>query len=1180
MLRSFKKLTLKLASYFFVLGASFSLMANNIDKRSVPMDELIFMGLSGEGDADTTAIDESVLASGNWAKLRISTDGIYKISYEYLKDNGFVSSPVSSDNIGVFGQGSSTFSYSTAISRSRDIVENNILLQDGGDGLFGPGDYLLFYGQGPDNIYYKSGKIERERNVFSRYSHYFITLENGTSKSLETQETINPAKIKGETDYHTFVAYYERDLVNIGKSGRRLYGEAFEFTNSRSFQVAAKTPISGASLRVNITGASASVGGISTMKISLPNTDRSIGLPSIGGSSYTYASRFNQTYDISNFTGSSVNVGMILEKGTDKVGAWLDYIKVETETREVLGNGATYYSEPISADTGWNVLSGFINENSNYWLVNQAGAFCMLNRFTENGTSKVAVPSNTFNKVVEQNGAGFPTPVWQGKLANQNLHGIKNVDYIIIYPAVFGNAAARLADFHRSRGLDVETVLVDHIYNEFSSGSRHVIGIRDFLKSVYDKDPSKLKYALLFGDGSFINLDGFEGNTNFLPTYQSLDSENELASFVTDDFFGILGDNEGAGETETQSGLRRIQNSDMDIAIGRFPVSTVAQANTMVDKSIRYTTGPAEEIYGAWRNILSFVSDDSDGNGNANEDNHLKEANQIGDWISTSYPNFTIDKIFSDAYKQETTPGGSRYPAVNKLIKDRVQNGALLINYTGHGGEVGWAHERILDVGTINGWTNKYRMPIMVTATCEFSKFDDYERTSAGELALLNNNGGVAVLLSTTRVVYSSPNYQLNLDFIQQLFAHHDIGGTIRIGDVYKSAKVQYVNTGGSGSSTNHLNFSLLGDPALEIAMPRNKVVTTKINGMDFASFNDTIKALSLVSITGEIRDNNDQLLSDFNGTAEVKVLDKAVTLRTLGNDNPSLLIPFSTRNSLVYQGKATVENGEFTVQFIVPKDIQLKAGNGLIQYYAYSEETDANGGEGDVVIGGINNSPIADDRGPDISLFLNDESFFSGDRTGENSKLIAYLQDESGINTTGAGIGHDILAFVDNDIKNGVVLNTYYEATKDSYQSGAINYPFDGLPSGKHTLTLRAWDNNNNPAEASIEFLVLNSDEPFLDELLSYPNPATTHVDIRFSHNQGGYASKAYLEVYDYQGRQVAQKTWTLDTQAKGKAVYRWDLKNSNSGTINPGNYVYRVTLESADGKTTSATNKMLIVR
>ncbi|WP_170227081.1 type IX secretion system sortase PorU [Luteibaculum oceani] len=1154
-----------------------SVLANSLDKWGNPFVERFIDGDEGYKDAQRKSNHTSVLSSGNWAKLRISKSGIHGISYSFLLNNGFINGPIESSKIGVFGFGASFLDYSSSVSRPADLPELPIKMLDGGDGVFGPGDKLYFYADGPTKLAINNGSPVHTSNTFSRSSYYFISSDKGTGKRLESNFETAPNNVVASMDSYVYYSFHERDLENIGRTGRRMYGEAFEFVQNQTFSIPTKTSVDGAQVNLRIAGASHSKLATSTFKFNFLGREETVTLSSISSGSYDLAHRFVKDYNLQNINNNALNVNIELIKGSGDVKAWLDYIAISYPSRELPLAGTPMLIAGTISDTGVILLQDFLNPNSEYWDISDPVNPKIIAEFDNNGFNSWFISNNKTNKIVAYDGVNSLNPIWEGRVPNQNIHEIAEVDYIIIHPTSLQAPANRLASFHQSRGLDVVTVDVNKIYTEFSSGAKSDIGIRDFLRYVWKKDTDKLKYALLLGDGSYVNLDGFEENTNLLPTYQSANSERETSSYVSDDFYGMLEDLEGGDQgINPVPGSKDIRRSDMDIAIGRFPVTTVLQANQLIDKIERYTLGSADEIYGDWRNLTAFVADDLDGNFAPTEDFHVEDANILTEWITDNYPEFYTHKFYMDAYPQVTTPGGSRYPAINKLIKDRVQDGLLLLNYTGHGGEVGWAHERILDIGTINGWTNSYKMPIMVTATCEFSKFDDYDRVSAGELCLLNPNGGAIVMLSTTRIVYADDNFRLNQDFVEQFFSRANSTGVVRIGDVYKDSKRQYVASSSVG--INHLNFSLLGDPALEIAFPKHKVVTTEINDKPLNS--DTLSALSVVKLKGEVRDHQDLVLTDFNGEVEVQVFDKAITQQTLGNDNPSLKKSFKVRNSLIYKGVASVNNGEFEITFVVPKDIRLNVGAGLIQYYAKSENADANGALKNINVGGISSNPLVDDQGPQIDLYLNNLDFVSGDATGENSNLLAFLSDESGINTTGAGIGHDIIAFIDGDIKNAITLNEFYKATLDTYKEGTISYPLEGVSEGSHTLTLRAWDSNNNPGEAKINFLVRNSSKPFLEELLVYPNPAADRATFEFTHNQGGYASEATLEVFDLMGRRVAGKIWKLEPQEKGTATYTWEIKSSGSNTINPGTYVYRVTLNSESGETAVKSSKLLIVR
>ena len=492
-----------------------------------------------------------------------------------------------------------------------------------------------------------------------------------------------------------------------------------------------------------------------------------------------------------------------------------------------------------------------------------------------------------------------------------------------------------------------------------------VSAIRDFLKMLYDRPNSQLKYLLLFGDGSYDPKNRVPNNTNFIPTYQSVNSTHPTQTHVTDDFFGLLDDDEGL-----------FINDLIDIGIGRFPVSTQTEANILVDKVEKYY---AKESFGSWRNDIAFIADDGDANdGNT----HMWQADSLSNYVADNYSDINIAKIYLDNYLQESTPGGPRSEATQNAINNKIDKGALLVNYTGHGGPLGWTQERILEVEQIKAWENN-NLPLFMTATCKFSYFDNPEKKSAGEYVLLNPNGGAIALLSTTRLVYSSPNYNLNTKFINVLFEKVN-GEFPRLGDVFKKTKVL------SGSGANNRNFTLLGDPALRLAYPEFNIETTLIA--------DTLKALAEVTIHGEIVDEVG-VLTAFNGTIFPTVLDKEIIRSTLGQESCTPM-PYRDQNNILYKGSASVVDGKFSFSFVVPKDIAYNYGYGKISYYAISDEDnpiDAGGSDESFIIGGTAENIDYDYDGAEISLYMNTRAFEDGGITDANPVLLADISDFSG---------------------------------------------------------------------------------------------------------------------------------------------------------------------------------------
>ncbi|MCJ7820544.1 MAG: type IX secretion system sortase PorU, partial [Bacteroidales bacterium] len=666
--------------------------------------------------------------------------------------------------------------------------------------------------------------------------------------------------------------------------------------------------------------------------------------------------------------------------------------------------------------------------------------------------------------------------------------------------------AERLAEMHLSDdGTTSLIVTPRQIYNEFSGGIPDAVAIRNFVRMVHEKGKASsipLKYLLLFGDGSYENKTPPPLNTSFIPTWQSVNSHVGVLSFTSDDFYGLLDDGEGEAD-----GL-------LDIGIGRLPVTDTTGAGIVTRKIGSYLLTPA---FGSWKNILCMVADDEDGN------LHMTDAESLSAQAYASAPPLTVDKIYLDAYRQETSVTGNSYPDAVAAINDRIASGCLIFNYVGHGSETGLAHERVVRTDNINSWKNRGMLPLFITATCEFSRFDDVEinpasgvitsRTSAGEMVLLNPAGGGIALMSTTRVVWSAPNFTLNRNIYDYAFSTAEDGRSMRMGDIIRLAKIS------SGTGMNKRNFLLLGDPALRLAWPVSGIVVTdSINNVSVEMVTDTLKALSVITVSGHIEGSDGSLMTGFNGTVEPVVHDKSFSVNTLGNDGGSIM-SFPVSGNIIFSGTTQVKNGLFSFSFIVPLDINYTFGQGRVTYYAHNENVDLNGTYTGLVVGGFSEININDTDGPDIRLFMNDTLFTAGGITDTSPTLLALISDDSGINATGAGIGHDIIAWLDDDQSGAVSLNSHFRTDIGGHQSGSLKYQLLVPDKGEHTVSLRAWDNLNNPSVATLRFVVETSGMFRLTDLLCYPNPAV--ADARFSagHNRPDTEIAVTITVYSTSG-------------------------------------------------------------
>ena len=681
---------------------------------------------------------------------------------------------------------------------------------------------------------------------------------------------------------------------------------------------------------------------------------------------------------------------------------------------------------------------------------------------------------------------------------------------------------------------------------------------------------------LMFGDGSYDYKDRIANNTNFVPTYESLNSLSPIASFCTDDYFAILDDNEG--------GNIDIYKDNLDLAIGRLPVSNLEEAFAVVNKIKAYSSSANQ---GSWQNVLTMLSDDEDGN------THFKDAEEIGNYLATNFPVWNIDKIYVDAFQQVTTTSGQRAPDVNTAIRNRIYNGTLMFNYLGHGGISGLAAERILQLGDIDTWNNCSKMPLFVTATCEFTKFDDPENKSAGEVLMMKPDGGAIALVTTLRLVYASANKVLNSGFTYSAFTPFN-NYYRNIGDAFGIGKN---NTLASGTDIqNTRKFMLIGDPMMFLDYPKNNIITTEINNQPIQSGLDTLKALEKITVKGKVVDANGNTLTSFNGRVYPTIYDKAQNIQTFGDKNTQKKI-FKLQKNILYRGKSTVTNGEFTFTFIVPKDINYQFGNGKFSYYAENGDVDANGFRNDVIIGGTSDSTSSDNIGPEIKLFMNDEKFAFGGLTDENPYIFLKLKDANGINTTGNGIGHDVSGVLDENTASSFIMNDFYEATQDDYTSGSVRYPLKDLSIGRHQLDVKCWDVYNNSSTAYTEFVVASSAKLALDHVLNYPNPFTTQTEFMFEHNMPGSNLTVMVEIYSVSGKLIKtirtnilnNSTVTSDKicgdENSSSNSYRvdgimWDGTDDYGDLIGKGVYVYRISVLSDNGMKANKLEKLVVLK
>ena len=1134
-------------------------------EQLVSFDLVFTMIPAKTGTKQVTAyVKNSVLSQGDWYKFSVEKTGIYRITYAEMQSSGIDMKSVNPENIRLYGNPGGMLPQANFAFRYDDLQENAIRVVTANPGKFAQGDYILFYGTSPVPVIYNYAfkSFEHVANNYADKTSYFLNFDMGPGKRIGVSEQPAEPENHTSTTFTDFV-YYENDQYNLLKSGNVWFGDrldnlrqtfalpVFSFPNAELSQPA--------TIRYCIAGKS-----LLTSTFNIMVNDVAVSNPvcekPIDDNHFARLINDRKSFVLS---GNEARVSVRYNLPNSSSLGWLDYIEMNVRRSLVFTGGQMPFADPATSGPGFITkftLSG-VPAGIQIWDVTDPLNVNTLNASISGDQLNFKIATDVLRRFVSTDNSQFHTALFVEKVSNQNLHAIGIADMIIVAPDEFLSQARRLAKFHTSHdNFSVIVVSVKQVYNEFSSGSPDVTALRDFMRMLYNRAPSGItpSYLLLFGDGSYDNKNRLDVNTNFIPTFQTEESIDNLNSYGTDDYFGMYGENEGFGAY-----------GSIDIGIGRFPVSTAEQAKIAVDKTIYYARNSPKNL-GDWRNTICFVGDDEDSS------LHIEQADGYATTVVTKHKEYNVNKIYIDAFKQVSVPGGQRYPEVNTAINQQVDKGALLINYTGHGGGVGWAHERILELSDINSWDNLDKMPVFVTATCEFSRFDDPSNLSAGEQVFLNPNGGGVALFTTTRIANAGQNEYLNRSFYDTVFSSKN-GVYPRLGDI-----MAYSKNDNSQSSTIR-NFVLLGDPALTMAYPANKVVTTSVNNVDVSALPDSVKALSHISLTGIVAGQDGNKLTGFTGSLYVKVFDKQETYTTLGNDPKSPKMEFMLQKNILYQGRATVTNGDFVVSFIVPKDIDYHFGFGKISYYAENGSIDAGGYYDNLLIGGSEGNLSADNQGPQIDLYMNDKSFLPGDIVGVSPTILAYLHDESGINTVGNGIGHDILATLDSNTTQTYVLNDFYQADKDSYQQGVVRYRFFNLPEGPHSIKLKVWDVYNNSSEAVINFVVSNSIRIAINEVLSYPNPCSfaTPVNITFKHNLFDAKVNVKIDIFNLSGMLV-KTIGPLPVESGGYTVgpIQWDGRDASGSDVRGGMYIYRIRAIDHNNIVTEKSGKMIVVR
>ena len=1134
----------------------------------------------------TFSVANSVLSSGSWYRFYVEKSGIYRISKQFLQSLG-MNVNVDPRNIKIYGAGGRMVPLLNSTSYPIDLEENSIQFIGEADGVFNDNDYILFYAEGVDVW---NNESLTSVNLFSDRAYYYVTNSGGAGKRI--QDAVQPTALPDLT-FSVFNQKftYEKDLVNVGKVGRRWFGEQFNINPSQSFTFEFPNLITSEPIIAKINLASKSFGNTS---FAIRANNQNIGNISFfaltpGSGIEGFESALNTSF---NSTSSTVTIDLeYANGGVPSSNGYLDFIQLNV-TRNLTGYGKQFefYNDEQEVNIG---VGEYIVSNasaiSQVWDVSDIfNVQRYVNANQVNFSFKVPLGIPKKYIAIDESDVFLPLREANALVQNQNLKGtifnnqnnsFEDIDYLIITPLNYRNQAETLANFHRNNsGLVVKVVTLESIYHEFSSGKQDVGAIRNFIRYVYwnaSVPEKRVKYVNLFGDASYDYKNRVFNNTNIVPIFHGFNpnaSETNnvsnmslFSSFMSDDFFGLMDDDEGP----MLSGVDGI-----DIAVGRMLVSTPQQSQEMVNKIIEYH---AEPSYGRWRNNYVIYSDDADNLTDATLQFRLDD---LADNLVAQKPFVNVKKIHTDSYIQQVAAGGDRYPQGKNEFLDALDLGALVFNYFGHGNEEFLARERLFEKLDAQNLRNRYRYPLFITITCEFTRFDDPNRQTGGEFMYWNKEGGAIALIATTRQIGVSTGLIMNNYLSQELYAFGS-NNYPTIAEALRRSKLL------PGTSDNRRVISFIGDPAMKLAIPKQKVILTAVNDIPITSPLPVFQALNLMKISGQVVDESDNIISDYNGDLAVQIFDKDINRETLANDFVSAPSPggfsimgnffpagqlikmnFVTLGETIFRGNASVNNGLFELSFVVPQDIRIPIGNGKISFYAKRPGTqleDQTGFDRTIQIGGVNVNAPTDNTPPTVRLFMNDESFVSGGITNCSPILLAFLEDENGINTA-SGIGHDIVAILDGDEANPYVLNDYYETENDDYTRGRVRFPLRDLSPGIHTILFKAFDVYNNLITAEIQFNAICSDDGLrLERVLNYPNPFVSYTEFWFNHNRPFEPLDVQVQILTITGKVVKTISQQVVTDGFLCREITWDGRDDFGDRIGKGVYVYKLTVRSS---------------
>lgn len=1109
-----------------------------------------------KGQSLKKTIINSVLANGTWVKFETPEEGIYKITYSMLSSYGIDPAAVDPRTIKIYNNGGKLLPEDPAQYRPADLVENAIIISGESDGKFDQNDYILFYGRGNNFWDYDttSHSFQRIFNIYTDHNFYWITSGGTAGKRAENKSSLNQTGVYSQTSSEGFVSR-DDDKINILNSGRQFLGDEFtSVVTSRTYTNKLNGRIDGIPIEYHLKFVTASPNSTS---IDVDENGANIwhrNLPTgvsefIDGVAYSATVYFNE-----HLTDNRSNLRFAFTPNSQSAKGYLDYFEIIYQKELTAFNDfLLFYSKDTTAVIDYH-LTGFTNSNIMVYDVSDYSDMKQITNFTmiSGGECRfqVSEQQGKVSRYIAIAGDNYKTPVNPLEGENSNIHGISDgARFIIITHKNFMEAANRLKNYRENQAKNrISTIVVDidQIFNEFSGGLPDISGIRDFIKYAFDNWQTSPEYVLFFGSGNYDYKDIQGYHTNFLPPYETPESFHEIYSWTSDDFFVNL------------DGDQKV-----DLATGRITCKSLEQANAAVDKIIFYENDSEK---GLWRNLITLVADDGYQGANYQGDDFTRSSETLANSLIPASYNF--NKLYMAAFPIVLTGNGKRMPSGNKAILNAMNDGTLIVNYVGHGAPYVWADEFIFEQGVSIPQLQNDKYFFLSAATCDFGYFDDPAFVSAAEELVLDNNAGAIASLSSTRPVFQTNNEALMDSFFSQLMkSGSDSTRGVPIGQAMFGTKQDLTDD-------NSRKFFMFGDPTLRLLNPGYDAVIDSINGLPV---NDStqIKALSHTRIAGSIINPDSSLWSNFNGEGTLEVFDskRTETLQNLNNYH------VTRQGGIIFRGRISVNQGKFKADFVVPKDISYQDQNGKIEFYFYDPSVDGLGYTNKIIVGGTDTNSVNDGKGPDIDIFFDNASAINSNLINPNSTLVVKLSDQTGLNTTGTGIGHQLEGILNNKEDNPIDFTQYFTGDLDAGgRSGEVNYKFNNLEQGDYSLQVKAWDVFNNFSTQTVYFSVVSGDDLEIRDVYNYPNPFSGNTTFTFQRNQTNDA-EVRIKIYTVSGRLI-REIENYHTTDKFVRI-NWDGRDQDGNIIANGTYLYKIIVKNLEGDfTKSVLGKLAVIR